>query len=194
MKVDVKSAYTNLRRTTSVWTLLAGATFLVQLYRWSIADMWIFGVATLLLFAESSGLLNKWKFNGFLFNEFFLMSFVMVSVVFIYLTPRQDPKLAAYFIFITAPILISLWNSSYRHERLNKREFKSAIFWSCTFITIGLWELAALVLSRIAHNSSAYPTISELLVPTLDEPFSRLQFLILWLGIGHYFVSKWSKK
>lgn len=183
-----------IRRITSVWTLLAGATFLVQLYRWSIADMWIFGIATLLLFAESSGVLHNWKFNGFLFNELFLMLFVMVSVVFLYLTPRQDPKLAAYFILITIPILISLWNSNSHHQRLNKGEFKSAVFWSLTFITIGLWELAALVLSKIAHDSSAYPTISELLVPTLDEPFSRLQFLILWLGIGHYFVSKWSKK
>lgn len=180
-----------IHRKTSFWTLLAGITFAVQVWRWSIADMWIFGTATILLFLESSGLIDGWRFNGLRLREIFYLGFTMFSAAFLYLTKRQDPELAAYFIVLAPLLFITLWNSNPKHERLKKREFKSAVFWSLIGVILGLWEMFALILSNVVHSDAAFPTISELIVPVLDESFARFQFLVLWLGVGYYFASKW---
>ena len=58
-----------IRKRTSLWTLIFGFTFAIQVYRWSVADMFIFGSLTLILAIESSRISADWKFNGIQVNQ-----------------------------------------------------------------------------------------------------------------------------
>ena len=183
-----------IRKRTSLWTLIFGFTFAIQVYRWSIADMLIFGSLTIILAFESSNLPKRWKFNGIEVNEFVAFLVTAAAGIFIYISERQDPELAAAFVLLGLILLLTLWRRKSSTEKLTKREFGHAVYWSIVAGVLGIWEFFALILSRIVHDNQAFPTISELLLPKLDSNLARLIFLIVWLGVGFYFIEKWDHR
>ena len=180
-----------IRERTSLWTLIFAFTFAIQVYRWAVADMIIFGTLTVILAIESSGRTEDWKFNGVQVNEITAFLVIAATGIFIYISERQDPALAVIFILLAFIILLSVWRKKSSAEKLSKREFSHAIYWSVVAGVLGTWEFMALILSRIVHNDRAFPTISELILPKLDGNLPRLIFLIAWLGVGFYFIEKW---
>ncbi|MEY4444519.1 MAG: hypothetical protein RL301_598 [Actinomycetota bacterium] len=183
----------NIRKRTSLWTLIFGFTFAIQVYRWAIADMVIFGILTLILAIESSSISSNWKFNGIQVNQIVAFLITAASGVFIYLSERQDPALGFFFALLALMLLLGIWRRKSGAEKLTNREFGHAIYWSAVAGVLGVWEFLALILSRIVHNDKAFPTISELLLPKLDSNLARLVFLIVWLGVGYYFIEKWDQ-
>lgn len=182
-----------VRRRTSTWTLIFAFTFAIQVYRWSVPDMAIFGFLTLLLAIESSTLVQNWKFDGIRFSQVVGYIFIAALGTYIYISKRQDPGLAAIFVLFAIILLLAVWRKKAQSEKLNKREFAHAIYWSTLAGILGAWEFFALVLSRIAHNDKAFPTISELLLPSLDRPVPKIIFIICWLGFGFYLIEKWDE-
>ena len=182
---------TRVREHTSLWTLIFAFTFAIQIYRWAIADMLIFGFLTALLAIEPSKQTKSWKFNGVQVNEITAFLVIAATGVFIYVSERQDPALAAVFVLLAAILLLTIWRKKPSAEKLSKREFGHAIYWSIVAGVLGAWEFLALILSRLVHNDKAFPTISELLLPKLDGNLPRLIFLIIWLGVGFYLIEKW---
>ena len=180
-----------IRKRTSTWTLILAFTFLIQVYRWSVADMVIFGVLTAILFFESAKF--SWKYNGIEVNQTSAAIFAVISSIYLFTSKRQEFSLAGYFLLLAFLTLISIWRAKDDAHKLTKREFASALYWSAIAGLLGLWEFLALVLSRIVKDDKAFPTISELLVPKLDSKFERLQFTLIWLTIGFYFFEKWRK-
>lgn len=56
--------------------------------------------------------------------------------------------------------------------------------WISFGVLVSLWELSAYILSDVAGNVNAYPTISVLMAPVMADPVGRSVFLIIWLLIG----------
>ncbi|MFM6971333.1 MAG: hypothetical protein ACKOWH_01935 [Rhodoluna sp.] len=61
---------------------------------------------------------------------------------------------------------------------------RSKWLWIALAVAISLWELFAYILSDVAQDDFAYPTISVLMDPFMDSPLGRAFFLVLWLSIG----------
>lgn len=60
-----------------------------------------------------------------------------------------------------------------------------AIAWAGVFVSLGLWELQALLLQpTLTTDSDAHPTISVLSDPALATHIGRTIGLLLWLAIG----------
>ena len=182
-----------VRERTSLWTLIFAFTFAVQVYRFALADMIIFGALTILLAVESSGKTENWKFNGVQVNQLFATIFTAVAGIFVFTQKRQSVELAIFFIFLAVVLFLAIWRKKPHADKLSKREFAHAIYWSIVAVILGAWEFLALIFSRIVHDDKAFPTISELLLPKLDQNIPRLIFLIGWLGVGYYCIEKWDQ-
>lgn len=178
---------------TSAWSLIAFITFAVQLYRRSYSDAIIFGLALFIIHFESTGIIDSWKFRGIKLSRFHLRIFIGASLLAIYLTNREETTLAIYFLLIAPLIFIFLWDGEPKHEKLNRLEIRSAVYWSFCGVAIATWEVLAIVLSIFFGDKSEFPTLSEIAAPVLSSPIERLQFAFIWLLSGYYIVVKWKK-
>jgi hypothetical protein len=179
----------SIRSSTSAWTLIFGFSLAVQIYRWSIPDIAIFGTFTFLLIIDSLNVIHGFK--GIKVRRLFSSIFVLLSAIYLYIAKRQDTLLAIFFILLGGIILLAIWRNKDGRQKLNKREFKSAISWSAFAFVLGMWEFLALLFSNIAHNKKAFPTISEIVIPRLSDNFDKAQFILIWLAIGYYFFNRW---
>jgi hypothetical protein len=66
-----------------------------------------------------------------------------------------------------------------------------AVAWAVVFVTLALWELAALLLQpSLTTDSWAHPTISVLLDPILATHLGRAVVLSLWLLSGWWLLRR----
>jgi hypothetical protein len=66
-----------------------------------------------------------------------------------------------------------------------------AIAWAAVFVSLGLWELANLLLQPdLVTGSYAHPTLSTLLDPVLAVHSGRSALLLAWLGLGWYLARR----
>jgi hypothetical protein len=67
---------------------------------------------------------------------------------------------------------------------------RGGVAWTAVFVSLGLWELAALLLQpSLTTDSYAHPTISVLTDPILASHLGRSVALFLWLGLGWFLVT-----
>lgn len=175
----------------SNWTYIFLITFGVQLFRRQYSDAIIFGIATTVLLIQPIQKLHNFSLPRLKLDKrtlWFLVSFLGLTFAYI---PRHHRLLAILFIALGLFLFLVLWNFQDSYKRLSRLEFSSSIFWSITAIALSLWETMALVIARLKDNNSAYPTISELVVPVLSNPIPRLQFIALWILIGWLVIRHW---
>lgn len=60
--------------------------------------------------------------------------------------------------------------------------------WITLAVLISLWELFAFILSDVASDSYAYPTISILMVPFMASELGKLVFLLIWFAVGIFLL------
>lgn len=103
----------------------------------------------------------------------------------LFLAPRKSPIEVGIMISILLIAIGSVW---YRDAGAlpsrNAALTRSKWLWISLAVAISLWELFAYILSDVADDSFAYPTISVLMDPFMASPPGRAFFLVLWLGIG----------
>lgn len=175
----------------SLWTFIFAITFGFQIFRGEGIDAIIFGVATLIMLSQKIPALQNITLPRVTLSKrtiWFLASFAGLALAYI---PRHHPLLAFALIALAVLLFATLWGREEGRVRLSSTEFRSSIFWSITALVVALWELAALVTANIKKNDRAYPTISELVVPALDSPLARIQFVTGWILIGWLVIRHW---
>lgn len=185
-----QSTYSRLRRFTSIWTYIFFITFLVQLYRHELADVIIFAIASLILFLESSQTSKKLKNLGLVASRYAVDLFIGLSFIILIFCKRESAPLLIYFLALGPIMILVMWSGNATHIRLGLLEFKSALFWSFSVLALILWELATVILSRLAHDDSRFPTLSELTFPLLNSTVVKTQFIIIWLLVGRFLILK----
>ena len=175
----------------SSWSLIFLITFGFQLFRAQYSDAIIFGIATIVMLAHPLQRFRKFNLPRLSIDKraiWFLVSFGGLAIAYI---PRHHQLLAAIFIALAVLLFLILWNIHDSQEKLNGLEKRSAVFWGFTAISVSLWELGSLVIAKVVHNREAFPTISELVVPVLSTPITRLQFIVIWILIGWLVIRHW---
>lgn len=175
----------------SSWSLIFLVTFCFQLFRAQYSDAIIFGIATTVMIAHPLQKFRKFALPRVIIDKraiWFLVAFGGLTVAYI---PRHHQLLALIFILLAVALFLTLWNIEDSQRKLNSLEKRSAIFWATTALLISCWELSALVIGKLSHNHRAFPTISELVVPALSTPVTRLQFVAIWILIGWLVIRHW---
>lgn len=89
-------------------------------------------------------------------------------------------------------MFFELWRrNNGERNKMTKREIKSAKGWMLIGIALSLWELTAYVLASISKDDYAYPTISVLISPYVDQLFGRAIFLFFWVAFGFLLLNDW---
>ncbi|MEN9687162.1 MAG: hypothetical protein RL381_174 [Actinomycetota bacterium] len=175
----------------NLWSFVFGLAFAFQLFRAQFADSIIFGVATFILILSSSTKLKQINLPRFRIEKMPLwLGSISLGIVFAYI-PRHRFSLAFLLVALGLILLTLLWNVHTPRRKVSSLERKSETFWAITAIAISLWELSALVISRVIGDDNKYPTISELVVPLLNSPITRMQFVAIWICLGWLIIRHW---
>lgn len=103
----------------------------------------------------------------------------------LYLTPLHGPLEVALMIGVFFLAIGIAWHKdSGPRIRRTKSLNRSKWAWITIGVLVCLWELFAYILSDIASDAYAYPTISILLGPFVSDPIGRAVFVGLWLWVG----------
>lgn len=168
------------------WVWIFFITTAFQIFRGSIGDAIIFGLATALIalattnFAKAN-LLER-KQVRILVSVPALLALEAVLTVM----PRHTGAQAAVFFVILAVSLALVWHKDTGAKLKPEPTVKRARFiWAALCVGLMLWEFAANILGQFANSLSAFPTISVLLDPALDTIWGQGAFAALWLLIGY---------
>ena len=89
-------------------------------------------------------------------------------------------------------MFFELWRrNNGERKKMTKREIKSAKGWTLIGVALSIWELTAYVLASISNDDYAYPTISVLISPYVDQLFGRAIFLVFWVAFGFLLLHDW---
>lgn len=117
-----------------------------------------------------------------------LLILTIGSAVFgvaISLAPRKSPIEVALMVSALFVAISLVWyKDSGPLPKLTPALIKSKWVWICFAILVSLWELFAFILSDIAGDPYAYPTISIVISPVMADGLGRAIFLTVWLLIG----------
>lgn len=175
----------------SPWTGIFLITFAFQLFRKELVDSLIFGLATVVMLLQPVWHVSKRTFPLVTLGKRYLWGTVSGFILLATYIPRSHPLLAIFFIFLALLLFLSLWGVPEHAIPRSPNHVRSVFIWSALALGIALWELTALVLARLSGDDERYPTISELVVPSLDSVPSRLTFACSWMLIGFLVLRHW---
>lgn len=179
----------------SIWTVIFSLATVFQMYRGALSDVLIFGTITFLLAIQRSKKIKNFSLPFRFSLTPRVIFFVVASGLFLYVTPRQSPYMAFWFL-ASAPLVAAVAVS--HDEPQNAPEHKDArraeILWSIWAIAMTLAEFVAYLLSRLLHNEKAYPTISVLIQHDFNGGVMKALFIALWLPTGIWLLSQGVKR
>ena len=75
-------------------------------------------------------------------------------------------------------------------ERRRPR-LRAAVLWAAVVVAASVWELATFIVGRIVPPvRPEFPSVSEIVDPLLDQPASRAVFVVVWLGLGGFLLTR----
>lgn len=134
---------------------------------------------------------SKRSFPLITLEKRYLWATISAFILLTTFIPRSHPLLAILFILLAILLFLSLWGVPEHVIPKLPNHARSVFIWATLALGIALWELTALVLARISGDDERYPTISELVVPSLDTLLNRLTFACSWLLIGFLVIRHW---
>ena len=174
-------------RTPWVWFFFTTTFF--QIFRGSLGDAIIFGLATTLIAIAATDALNVNLIDRKQVR--LLVSAPMFVGLAIAMTaiPRHTGVLATIFLALLPLALTLVWHRDSGEKVKPPMDVKRArTLWAALCVGICLWELAANILGQLADSLYAFPTISVLIDPALDTVWGQGIFVSLWLLIGFGFL------
>ena len=170
-------------------------TFVFQIIRGSVVDSVIFGLASLLLFADWKRLI-PWELpERPKYRRWMIVLGMVGSALVLYLSPRASLADIGLLIAL-APISLAL--VFYRDHGPMPKDTpamrRSVRLWLVVMVSMALFEMFAFIWASAYKDEKSFPTISYLVGPILDNNIGRTIFLVIWLAIGSYLFGLWKGK
>lgn len=167
------------------WIPAFAVNIMFQFMRHSPVDGYIFMAATILMVLDWKKLLPFHFGDRPVFRLKWIVLVIVASASVLYASPRHSLE-DSFVLMAIVPFAVYL--IYYRDEELNiiptpamRRTQKSFLILAFALI---FFELAAYIISDQIHNSTDFPTISFLISPTLELPWVRFVFLVIWMALG----------
>tara|TARA_B110000305_G_C19412394_1_gene626155 strand:- start:295 stop:804 length:510 start_codon:yes stop_codon:yes gene_type:complete len=160
---------------------------LFHLWRGSLQDILIFGIAALVILTQVFGLIN-FGFNGQpKFAAIPITLVVVVTGVVMFFTERHGFwNWVVVLSLIPVGIALLFYTDAKTQLVETVQVLRSRWVWAIWAIGFGLIEIGAYLASKIYDDLETFPSISSLVDPMLDGAIGRAAFVILWLISGVY--------
>ena len=177
------------------WLPYILVTFVFQIIRGSVVDSVIFGIASLLLIADWKRLIpwelpEKPKYKAWM-----VVAGMVASALVLFFSPRASLADIVLLIVI-APVVVTL--VYYRDHGTVPKDSpamkRSVRAWMLVMVSMAVFEMFAFIWTSAYRNEKAFPTISFLVGPILDNNIGRTFFLVIWMAIGAYLLGLWRGK
>lgn len=176
-----------LLRGFNPWVLFFIGMTLFHLWRGSLQDILIFGIAALVILTQVFGLIN-FGFNGQpKFAAIPITLVVVVTGVVMFFTERHGFwNWVVVLSLIPVGIALLFYTDAKTQLVETVQVLRSRWVWAIWAIGFGLIEIGAYLASKIYDDLETFPSISSLVDPMLDGAIGRAAFVILWLISGVY--------
>ncbi|MEN9715069.1 MAG: hypothetical protein RJA35_536 [Actinomycetota bacterium] len=182
------------RPTLSLWVVAFALCSALQVFRGSVGDEIIFFTGTTVLVLSTTLLRNNEFPSRFIVTERHVEWSGLVLMIALAFTARHSLFDLGIFVLL-APIVIALaWGSKPKPKpMLTKRDRTTRFVWSAWAIAMCLWEFGANILGQLFGGDKAFPTISVLVDPLLDQQVGQAGFVVVWLALGFYLLKSGAK-
>jgi hypothetical protein len=174
----------------AAWVAILILTGGFQIYRGAPIDGAVFLALAVALILDLTGILPAPRNTQWQPSRIILISVLGAAAAVLALTPRHGIgdgiaiAISGILVFLVAwPQRGAPAGTNETESAWTPRMRRSAAAWACVGIAICLWELAMYFLGTYVDRS-AFPALSDLLDPLLNNPIGRILFAAAWLVGG----------
>lgn len=179
------SSFQRLVSGLNPWAPLFAFVALFQFLRGANFDTVYFSLVVVILLLDSKKIFPYEFPNRPKLNLWLVIAVSIFVAALLYLAPRRSALEVAIMVAVFFVGLTLIWHKDAGPKKLLTIQLNRAKWlWILVGVLVSLWELFAYILSDIADDSSAYPTVSVLMGPFMASEWGRLVFLTLWLAAG----------
>ncbi len=177
-----------VRLTIAAWITILVLTGAFQFYRAAVPDGIVFLSLALALIVGRTPLLRRFDHYEWQPRRVLVVIALAVAAAVLILTPRHG--IADGVVLVASGILVFVvaWPDPPERTEADPtwtpRLTRSAIAWAILGIVFCLWELGMYFLGYNQAGRTAYPALSDLLDPILNNPIGRTFFVVAWLAGG----------
>jgi hypothetical protein len=170
----------------AAWIAILVLTGSFQLYRQAIADAVVFlGLGVALVIGET-GIFARLDGKAIRPRRVVVGAILAADALVLIFTPRHGIAdgvalaVSGVFVFLVA------WPNEAASERASwtPRLTRSAIAWAILGIAFCIWELTMYFLGYGEDGRTAFPALSDILDPLLNNPIGRVVGVAAWLAGG----------
>ena len=174
----------------AAWVAILILTGGFQIYRGAPVDGAVFLAMAGALILDLAGILPEPQTTEWRPSRIILIGVLGAAAVVLALTPRHGIgdgiaiAVSGILVFLVAwPQRDAPAGSDEPGNVWTPRMRRAATLWACVGIAVCLWELTMFFLGAYVDRS-AFPALSDLLDPLLDQPIGRILFAAGWLVGG----------
>jgi hypothetical protein len=186
---------TSVRITIAAWIVILILTAAFQLYRGdAIADGIVFLSMAVALIIGETGILRGLDGRMLKPRRLVVAIILAVDAVVLVLTPRHGYADGLAIAVTGVLVFLVAWpnekpadedtGSAASRAPWTPRLTRAAIAWAILGIAFCFWELAMYFLGYGQDGRTAFPALSDILDPVLDNPIGRLLGAAAWLAGG----------
>lgn len=167
------------------WIPLFAFTALFQFIRESYFDGIFFIFVVLVLVVEWKKIFPYQFPNRPKMSFWFIVAIcVLIAAVFLLVPRKSVLEITLMFALLLTGLGLIWYKDAGPVPSKGPEMTRAKWLWIVLGILIALWELFAYILSDVANDSYAYPTISILMSPFMASDWGRALFVVLWLALG----------
>lgn len=173
----------------AAWVAILILTGGFQIYRGAPVDGAVFLAMAGALILDLAGILPEWRKTEWRPSRIILIGVLGAAAVVLAVTPRRGIgdgiaiAVSGILVFLVAWPQRATPAGGHEGSVWTPRMRRAATLWACVGIAICLWELTMFFLGAYVDRD-AFPALSDLLDPLLNNPIGRILFAAAWLVGG----------
>ena len=179
----------SVRLTTAAWILILVLTGFFQIYRGdALTDGIVFLAMAAALIVGETGILNRLDRKLLKPRRLVVAIALAIDAVTLVFTPRHGMFDGIVIAVTGVLVFLVAWpNGAVTDEApepWTPRMTRAAIAWAILGLAFVLWELAMYFLGYGQDGRTAFPALSDILDPVLNNPIGRFLGAVAWLAGG----------
>lgn len=178
----------SVKLTIAAWITILILTGSFQFYRGAVADGVVFLAMGLALIVGETGILSRLDGKALRPRRLVVAIVLAIDAIVVVLTPRHGYADGIVIAASGALVFLVAWpnepETDQAKETWSPRLTRAAVAWAILGIAFCFWELAMYFLGYGQDGRTAFPALSDILDPVLNNPIGRFLGAAAWLAGG----------
>lgn len=170
----------------AAWIAILALTGGFQFFRGAPVDACVFLALALALLLDAAGAFRRLPSFSWAPPRYPLLAAAVIAAGVLAFTPRHG--LADGIVFAVGGLLVLFlaWPTRAPAASPAAGSTRTAILWSAALVAVCIWELTMYLLGTFVGGRTAFPALSDLLDPLVENPIGRILFVAVWIlgGVG----------